>query len=312
MPENEMLWSDRIPCLPSSGDEANKATIRKLAASLNLEISARRMENALSRPDNDRSLHDRWLLAQQHLLSWRAKDETEAETAIRAILARWPHHTPSLTSLVEILNTRHHIFPGIFPDMKRSEEALQLARRAARTAPRDSRIQLALGWSHLMVKRPEQANYQFALALQLNDNDPLTLISAAMGICYCGDHERACEVAKQALEAGAGGEPTHWAYHACIRYYCDDLEGARQAAAMSVGSAHYVAGMQAAIAGRAGDHAAAKTFAEQFKKEVAASWYSSKKPTSPVVRKWLVESFPITLASDRAKLEVGLDAAGLC
>lgn len=311
MPDVEILWSDSL-MFDQSGDAAiQKSTIRRIAACLNLEISARRVQNALTATDGERNPHDSWLLAHQRLLTWRASDESEAESAFRKILARWPTHAPSLSSLVEVLNTRHHIFPGVMPNLKRSQEALELAKRAARIAPQDNRIQLALGWSHLMVKRPEPAHHYFKMALRLNDNDPLTLISSAMGLCYSGDHELAAKVANQSLETGAGGEPIHWAYHACIRFYCDDLQGANDAAQMASGSAHFLLGMQAAIAGLQGDKVRASDFAHQFCEEISQNWYSSKIATPATIREWLVASFPIGSKPDRDKLERGLNAAKL-
>lgn len=311
MPESEIFWSEALPHDMELEAAKHKGMIRRLATSLNLEISARRLERALARPVYDRSLYDQLLVAKQHLHTWRANDEATAENAIRAILARWPDHSPSLSSLVEILNTRHHVFPGLFPDRKRSQEALELAQRAGRLSPRDNRVQLTLGWCHLMVGRPEQARHYFDMALRLNDNDPLTLISSAMGLCFSGDKPAAQSVAAQAIEASAGGEPIHWAYHACIRFYCDDIDGALEAGELAVGSAHFIGGMRAAIAAAAGDTDGARQIAKLFCEEISQHWYSAGDPTPLAIRKWLVSSFPISDQADREKLSLALDAAGL-
>lgn len=309
-PGAEILWSQSLPFSRDHGSQYRNDLVRKIAASLNMEISTRRIEGALSMPEPQRDLHDRWLIAQQHLLSWRADEEAEAERSFRAILAQSPNHAASLLSLVQILNTRHHVFPGVLPDRKRSLEALGLAQKAARLAPQDSRMQLALGWSHLMVERYEQAHYYFEMALRLNDHDPFTLISAAMGFCYAGDKSNALRVAQQALDVSGGGEPIHWAYHACIRFYLNDLDGAHEAAMLAQGSAHFLGGMHSAILARSGQIEAAQALVKDYCAGMKNNWYSAKAANRANIRRWLIASFPISQAADREKLETALDTAG--
>lgn len=306
----EIIWSDSIPIHLEDAVATHRLTIRKLAAALKLEISAQRLRRTLNQPESDLDQYDRWLQGQQLLLSWDATDEAKAEQLFRSILSKWPSHAPAISSLVEVLNTRHHIFPGVMPDKKRNSEALDLAQKAVRISPQDSRIHLSTAWCHLMAGQFEQAQYSFDLALQINDYDPLTLISSAMGYCFAGDKNRAIAVAEEALLVSAGGEPIHWAYHSCIRFFCDDMEGALEAARRAKGAAHFLGGICTAISGHMDDSNMSSEYSSRFQNHIANNWYSSKKANKQNIREWLVNSFPISQDADREKLNVGLDAAG--
>lgn len=306
---NQIIWSNRLPIQNNDVISDHQITIKKLAAALNLEISARRLELTLGKNENELDQYDRWLVGQNLLLKWDAKEEPKAEAIFRSLLAKWPSYTPAISSLVEILNTRHHIFPGVSPDKIRISEALQLSRKAARIAPQDSRSHLSLAWCYLMAAKFEQAKYSFDLALHINEYDPLTLISSAMGYCFAGAKTQALETAQQALKISAGGEPIHWAYHSCIQFYSDNLEGALEASEHATDAAYFVGGMRTAIAGALGDKKLACECATIFKEEISQNWYASVNPTKKNIRNWLINSFPINQLADREKLETGLDKA---
>lgn len=311
MPHSEVLLNETIAMEDYHSSDALKLFIQKLAVSISNEITAQTIENALRRPENDRDLLEQWLIAQQSLISWRADDEATAEKSFRTILSKWPNFHPAMTSLVEILNTRHHIFPGLLPDNKRIEEALNIATKAVRVSPHYVRAHNALGWSRLMAGNHDQAATSFDKTIQLNHSDASALISAAMGLCFANQKQKALETAHRAIDIAAGGEPIHWAYHAFIRYMAGRFEEANFAAKLARGSAHYIDGLCAAIAAASGDIAAANGHKKSFTDHIEKNWYSSKPLTNDNIRHWLVSSFPIRSDEDKARFIDDLKLAGL-
>lgn len=311
MPENEVLLSETIAAGDYHSSDALKLFIQRLAGSISDEITVQTIENALRRPETDRDLLEQWLIAQQSLISWRADDEATAEKSFRTILAKWPNFHPAMTSLVEILNTRHHIFPGLMPDNKRIDEALTIATKAVRISPHYVRAHNALGWSRLMAGNHDQAVSSFDKALHLNHSDASALVSAAMGFCFANQKQRATETAHRAIELAAGGEPIHWAYHALIRYMTGHIEEAYYAAKLARGSAHHIDGLCAAIAAAKGDITSAHAHADDFVAHIKKHWYSSKPLTKKNIGHWLVSSFPMQNSEDHARLVHDLKLAGL-
>jgi len=304
------LWSESLEIDYARLAGQKRDAIRKLATALNVEISAHRLSQILSAGDAELDIYDKWLLGESLLLNWRPEDEARAETIFRSILVQSGTFAPAIAGLVQILNTRHHIFPGVLRDRGRESEALMLARRASRMAPHDCRTQLTLAWCYLMNGEYDQAVYYYRMALDINDNDPWTLISAAQGLCYAGEKAQAIELADRAMTSGRGGEPMHWAYTACIRYHVGNYRAALDAVAWAGGAAYFVGGMKIAILGQIGDGPAAAQAAREFEAQVRKAWAARQKPTPENIRAWFLQLFPIRMQADRERLEAGLDKAG--
>jgi DNA-binding SARP family transcriptional activator len=304
------LWSEhlKVDYLHFTGQQRD--TIRKIAFALNIEISAHRLSHILGSGDAMLDVYDKWLLGQSLLLSWQPKDEARAEALFRSIIAQSATFAPAIASLVQILNTRHHIFPGIMRSRERESEALTLARRASRMAPHDSRTQLTLAWSYLMNDEFDQAIHYFRIAVDINDNDLLTLISAAQGLCYAGEKTMSIELADRATQVGRGGDVMHWAYVACIQFHNDNYVEALKAIERCGDGAFFVFGMRTAILAQSGNVSAAQTAASVFEKRIRDAWYGKQKPTPRNIRAWFSQIFPIRMLADRERLETGLDKAG--
>ncbi|WP_417684022.1 BTAD domain-containing putative transcriptional regulator [Roseibium sp.] len=304
------VWSESLEIDYSRVAGQRRDSIRKLASALNVEISAHRMSQIVGSEEADLDIYDRWLVGERRLLSWRPEDEAKAEGIFRSILAQSGTFAPAISGLVQILNTRHHIFPGMMRSRERETEALELARRASRMAPHDSRTQLTLAWCYLMNSEYDQAIYYFQLALDINDNDPWTLVSAAQGLCYAGAKAQAIELALRANATGRGGTPMHWAYMACIHFHVADYATALDALARAEGAAYFVGGMRVATLGQLDDCVAANRAAEKFETDVRKAWSARKKPTQMAIREWFLQLFPIRMQADLERLETGLDKAG--
>lgn len=305
------LWSQRVSIQLKQWLATKLHIIRRIATSLEVQISAERLARTAKLPDKNLDVYDRWLRGNGLIHRWQPKAEIRAEGIFRSILADTQEFAPAFVGLVQILNTRHHIFPGVMRDRQREDEALELAKAAVRLDPMDSRTQLCLAWSHILKGHFTQAAFYYDMALQMNENDPWTLTSCAMGLAYCDEKSRARQIADHALEVAIGGAPIHWSYQMCIRFLDGDYAGATVAAERAEGSAFFVPAWKAAALAHLGDDEAARQSIEAFYESVAANW-SGPVPVSPrSVLDWFCQCFPIRVEADRERLREGVVAAGL-
>lgn len=305
------LWSQRIAVQVERWVSARRDIIHRIASSLEVHLSAERVAQTAGQADHSLDVYDRWLRAKSLTAQWQPQAEQRAEEIFRGLIADAPGFPLSYVGVAQILTTRHHIFPGVLRDRAGENEALRLAKTAVRLDPRDSRTQLCLAWSQIMVDNFDQAALAFELALQLNDNDPWTLTSCAQGLSYCDQKARARQLADRALDGAIGGAAMHWSYQMCVRFLDGDYAGALAAAEQAEGSAFFVPGWKAAALHHLGEAAAAHVAAGQLRDAATANWHGPLPATPAAILAWFMQSFPIGSATDRQRLEAGLRGAGL-
>ena len=188
------VWSDRHNISLEEWFSAQQLIVRRIAVALNVNISAERLTRISGKPDISLDVYDRWLRGQSLSLQWRPEEETRAESIFRTIIGEAPGFAPAYSSLVQIMNSHHHIFPGRFRTREREKEALALAKKSVQLDPLDSKTHLCLAWAQAMNKQFEQAELSYTLAYELNENDPWTMLSSSHGLAFCdkpGDGQKA-------------------------------------------------------------------------------------------------------------------------
>ena len=309
--DGHYMWSENATVEIGRWQAAKLLIIQHLAAALDVQISAERLNTTAAIADPDLDIFDRWLRGNELLSHWRPAAEDRAEQIFRSIIRDAHDFAPAYAGLAQILNSRHLIFPGIMRDRGREQEALRLAGAATKLAPMDCRTRLTLAWSYLMNEKFEQAIHCYELALKMNDNDPWTLISCAEGLAHCGEKVLANEIAARALRVGYGAEPIHWAYHACIRFLNGNNEGAVEAADLADGATFYTFGLKAAAKAELGQRDAAREEARIFVQRVGENWHGALPPSPESVLEWFCQCLPIRFAADRERLRCAILDAGL-
>lgn len=304
--KRESVWSDSFILSADNWAAERMNAIRKISCVLDKEISVARLAETLGREKLELGNHDLWIKGRFLMSSWKPEEEAEAEAIFREIQANRGSFTPALTCLSQILNTRHHIFPGILRDKKREEEALKIAKTVARLTPRDCHAQLAAGWSYLLNRQYENAEYYFDLAYSLNDSDLSSIISSAQGYCFIGNKIRAGKLVQHALELSRSVSAMDWAYIACIYFYLKNFNEALNAIERAEGAAFFVNGMHGAILGHLGRLDDAEREIQRFVKEISANWYGRVEPTPESVLHWFLQVFPINLEADWELLRGGI------
>ncbi len=306
---NIYLWSEQLNVSLSNWFQAQQIVVRHITTALNVHLSAGRLTTIVDRPPDNLQAYDLWLLGQATILSFDPKNWETARSLFQQVIEQMPTFAPAYSSLAQLYNSDHIVWPGVLRDAARSAQALMYAREATRLDPIDSRSQLCLGWSHAMVKQSEQAKIYISLAHELNPNDPWTLVSAAGCLAVCGEHERANQIAKHVLQLPLAPSPLQWAYHVSIRFMAGDYKGAVEAA-NGAGDVSYVPGYKASALFHLGEHEAAAAELRRFIEITRKRWVGADPPTDANIMRWLLTMVPIQRPEDWQRVRDGLAGAG--
>jgi tetratricopeptide (TPR) repeat protein len=201
--------------------------------------------------------------------------------------------------------------PGVFRTAEREAAALEHAKQAVRLDPFDSRAHLALGWASLLNRLYDQAYAAFNIALELNENDPWTINSAALGSAYCGDVAQALGTIERSLALGLKPTAFHAAYQGAIRFVAGDYAGALEAYRQSGDIIADLAAWKAAALAHLGRIEEARSTMRHFVANLRKRWTAADPVTEPRLASWFLHSFPIRDRQVWETLRQGIVEAGL-
>lgn len=309
--DGRFVWSERFVIAERGWRPAQQRIIRRIAGALDINLSSERLASIAGSPDLSLALHDRWLRGHAMSFQWRPDDEDRAEGVFRSLIEEAPGFAPAYASLVQVLNSRHLVFPGTPRTPERHLEALKFAKMAVQLDPLDTRAHLSLGWANAMSGNFDKAPVSYRLACDLNPNDPWTLVSSSLGFAYCGDTDQAAATAEMALDLGLGISRLHWAYQAGTRFILKDYVGAIAAAENAGDVLYYLGGWKAAAHGLSGDVEAARSEGARFVEMIRSTWFGEVEPEEAAIGEWLLHCFPIADRGAWEALRDGLTIAGL-
>jgi DNA-binding SARP family transcriptional activator len=151
------VWSESFRLGLGNWFEAQQRIIRRIATSLNVQLSTERLMRLAGEPDVSLDIHDRWLRGQDLMAKFDAESWRRAVTIFRDAIRENPTFSPCYSSLVQMNNVEHFVHPGIFRDRGKARATLELAKTAVQLDPVDSRAHLCCGWSHVMALRETEA-----------------------------------------------------------------------------------------------------------------------------------------------------------
>jgi DNA-binding SARP family transcriptional activator/TolB-like protein len=305
------IWSERFELRLTNWFEAQRRIVRRIAATLNVQMSTERLTRQAHVPDVSLEVYDTWLRGQSLIRYFSPDNWNRAATMLAEGIERAPGFSPLYSSLVQMNNGMHFVYPGMFRDPEKQARTLVLAQQAVQLDPRDSRAELCLGWSLAMNQRYAQAELHMDLACELNPNDSWTLIAAAMFHAFCGHAERARELGAQAMEMTLFPGLTHWVYQGSICYLIGDDEGTIAALDRSQDVLTTLPAWRAAALANLGRTAEAREDVRRFYAMVRDNWFGEEAPTEETIGRWLLHLYPISRPETWGRLRAGLLAAGL-
>ena len=305
------VWSEGFRLGLSNWFETQQRIIRRIATSLNVQLSTERLMRLAGEPDVSLDLHDRWLRGQSLHFKYDAESWQRAVDIFRAGIRENPTFSPCYSSLVQMNNAEHFVHPGLFRDLGKARATLELAKTAVQLDPVDSRAHLCCGWSYVMAHREAEAAAHMDLACELNENDPWTLVSSAHYRAFCGSIEQARMLAEQSLAQSPAPSYLEWAYHCIIRFLGSDFVGALEAFDRSQGVVPILPAWRAAALFHIGEVEKAREEAERFVNGLRSFWVGSSSPTDETVARWVLQAHPISVRERWESLRHGLRGAGL-
>ena len=304
------VWSERYSITLAAWFETQEHMVRQIAMALNIHVSAERLRRIAPGSDVPVEIHDRWLRGQSLLLQMASKDWPKAAALVEGLLADAPDFSPALSGLVQYRNIAHIALPGQFRDAARHLETLPIAQRAVHLDPLDSRAQLSLAWTYQLLGRVDESTLHASLAVDLNENDPWTLMATGQIFAYCGQYERAAALSAASLKISPMPKPPQVAYAGAIKFLCSDYAGCADAAREDLGMSPAFTIWGCAAKAHVGRLDEAKQDLEKALKSVAADWHGKRPPTRENIARWLLHVFPIAIRGDWERLAAGLAAAG--
>jgi DNA-binding SARP family transcriptional activator/TolB-like protein len=305
------VWSESFRLGLGNWFEAQQRIIRRIATSLNVQLSAERLMRLAGEPDVSLDIHDRWLRGQNLMAKFDSDSWRRAVTIFRDAIREDPAFSPCYSSLVQMNNIEQFVHPGILRDRDKAKATLELAKKAVQLDPVDSRAHLCCGWSYVMAFREAEAEPHMELACELNDNDPWTLLSFAHYCAFCGSIAQARLRADQSLALSPAPSHLEWAYHGSIRFLCGDYAGALAACDRALQATLLVPAWRAAALFRLGETVPAREEARRFLNGIRSFWVGSSAPTDEAVTRWALQAHPISLRPRWETLRDALRGAGL-
>jgi DNA-binding SARP family transcriptional activator/TolB-like protein len=305
------VWSESFRLGLGNWFDAQQRIIRRIATSLNVQLSTERLMRLAGEPDVSLDLHDRWLRGQSLHFKYDAESWQRAVTIFRDAIRENPTYSPCYSSLVQMNNVEHFIHPGVFRDLDKAKSTLELAKRSVQLDPVDSRAHLCCGWSYVMAHREAEAAPHMDLACELNDNDPWTLLSSAVYCGFSGSTDRARLLADQSMALSPAPPYLGWGYHGIIRFLCGDYSGAIQDIDRSEGLMKTLLAWRAAALFHLGQVDMAREEAQRYLNGIRSYWVGSSVPTDEAIALWTLQAHPISVDVLWEALRDGLRGAGL-
>jgi DNA-binding SARP family transcriptional activator/TolB-like protein len=305
------VWSESFRLGLGNWFETQQRIIRRIATSLNVQLSTERLMRLAGEPDVSLDLHDRWLRGQNLMSKFDPESWRRAVAIFRDAIRDNPGFSPCYSSLVQMNNIEHFVHPGLFRDLEKARATLELAKTAVQLDPVDSRAHLCCGWSYMMALREAEAAPHMQLACELNDNDPWTLLSSAHYDAFCGSIEQARLRAEQSLALSPAPSYIEWAYHCTIRFLGGDYAGALEACDRANNAVRILPAWRAAALFYLGEPEQAREEAQRFVNGLRSFWVGSSVPTDEAVVRWVMQAHPISVNERWEALRQGMRGAGL-
>ncbi len=288
------VWGDGVNLESVDWGETQMSVMRRIATALNIHVSAGRLAHIGTKASTDLIAYDLWLRGQSEQLPHEPSGYRKAEALYRGIIAEHPTFAPAYSSLAQLQNSRHFISPGQVRDARTQAEALRLASESVRLDPMDSRSQLCLGWANAMVGLHDQAAVHHRLAVELNDSDPWTLISAALGSAFRSETAIARDLADRSARISLQPSPAQWRYAAMVHYLNRDYNACLHATDKARSSIKNVLVWRAASLVQLDRICEARMAADEFFAAAATIWTRHDVPPSREhIARWFLQAFPI-------------------
>jgi DNA-binding SARP family transcriptional activator len=308
---NLYIWNEEFKLNLESWFEHQRLVVRRIAMGLNVYLSAERLRRFSDHQDVSLALYDRWLRCQTQVRTFNPQFWARLQDQFTEIIHEAPGFAPGYQGLAALNNLEHIVHPGVFRTVERGQTALTYAREAVRLDPSDMQSHRTIAWSHAMIKQYDQAIMHIEVALELNPSDSWLAVSAANLLAFCGELQRASELAALAMDMTLVPKLTQWAYHAEVDYLRGNYEMAIRGFDLSQNVIWDIPAWRAAALAMLGRVEEAKAEGARFIERIRLNWYGPQPATPEAIMQWHLHIHPIRRREEWTHLRDGLARAGL-
>jgi DNA-binding SARP family transcriptional activator/TolB-like protein len=308
--EANIVWGDPFTLQTANLLASQQDIVRAIAVALKINLSADRQRRMSVETGLEGALHDTWLRGQDLLYGLNPRDWLAAQDLLQDLMRQAPGFSPVISSIVQLRNTKHIVFPGEFRKAKEHAAALRLAQRAVQLDPQDSRAQLCVAWAHQLAARFEDARGHADLAIELNPNDPWTLMATAQIFAYCGDYDKAVGLCTQSTALTPNPTPTQRRYASAIFFLAGRYRDSVAAAIDGLDPSPAFSIWPCASLVQLGRETQARRLLRRAVDAIRLEWVQRTPPDDRMIYRWLLHMFPIAVEDDWQRLRRCLAAAG--
>jgi tetratricopeptide (TPR) repeat protein len=306
--DSHTIWAERFSVTLDGMAALHRTALRQLALALNVHLSTPRLQNVREASPMGRK-YELWMQAQVLGGEWRPESDARAQTILRDLIATTPDFAPAMVALAQLINATPIVYPGKLRNRRDLDECLALTARAVNLDPLDSRTHLCRAWAHSIAGAHGAALSHLDLALDLNENDPWTIISAGLGYAFAGELVRARKLVSQAQGFGMRHSRAAQGYVATASYLIGDYEASVGAAEVAGDAIINLPAWQAASLMHLRRPGEASLAIERFLTLARAAWIGEDGPEDGQILDWFMGCFPIRADEVRADLRDSLDDA---
>jgi DNA-binding SARP family transcriptional activator/TolB-like protein len=305
------IWSESFELRLDNWFNVQQQLISRLASTLNVYLSAERLKRALAEPEVAPTTYDTWLRSQAYLATFRTDDWRKGYALLREATRVGPTFSPLFSGLAQMGNMESVVFPGVLMTSSRVEQNLVLAKRAVQLDALDSRAHLCLSWTHAVRLDFKAAMPHMRHAMELNNNDPWTTLSAGVLWAYAGETDRARALMAEATTKALTPTQKEWAYCGHIRFLSGDYDGAIDAFNKVGGFPKTIAAWKAAAMALLGQTTEAISVGREFLNATRVNWHGKQPATDEAIAQWLMQVHPVGAHEHRHRLCEGLRKASI-
>ncbi len=306
--DSHTIWAERFSITLDGMAALHRTALRQLALALNVHLSTPRLQNVRDASPMGRK-YELWMQAQVLGGEWRPDSDARAQKILRELITTTPDFAPAMVALAQLINATPIVYPGKLRNRRDLDECLELTARAVNLDPLDSRTHLCRAWAHSIAGAHGAALSHLDLALDLNENDPWTIISAGLGYAFAGELSRARKLVSQAQSFGMRHSRAAQGYVATASYLIGDYEASVAAAEVAGDAIINLPAWQAASLMHLRRPLEAALAIDRFLSLARPAWIGEADPEDGEILDWFMGCFPIRADEVRADLRDSLDDA---
>jgi len=287
-----IIWNHTIPIDTSGWQQQSAMAVMRLAGLLIDTVETNRFQQVEALGERDLSNYDRLMRARVLMYDWDMAKDKEAEALFRAVHDEGTLGTRAKVGLVELLNSRHLIFPGAPLEANIRTEAFEIASDCHSEAPMRPDVNLCLAWSALLLGRYDTAISAAQAAAEHSGSNPRRLASAAECMSLAGASEEGKKLAAVSVELDLGANRISHGYRVSIHLSSRDFDKCMASADQARG---------AIILGYG--YAASAAFALNNTERAHHSWCGGGTPTDDALTDWLISASPLAPSEIRDEFE---------